>query len=922
MDYIIHSSALIALSYIIYRFFLSKETFYGLNRWVLLTLIVLSFTLPFITVPENLSFRNLLTQETLSTSNLSEISSNTIELSQQSVISQESKIPSTSSETVATATHSNSISLDWKTIVFYIYILGILVFGIHFLIQLGVLVYRILKYPTVEVDDYKIIETDKNHAPYSFLNRIFMNPSQYNPDTYLQILKHEQMHIKGKHTVDMLLVELLVMLQWFNPFAWLYRKAIDNNLEYLTDDGMLNIGENKEAYQMNLLKVSTPNMPTGLATSYNQSFLKKRILMMNSKKSTAKSGWKYLIIIPLLAITVLSFNPIKPNVSLVDTTIETIDDPIVKTDKISVLKMDYTKGVWDAEVGGGKLCIMYRSAEPLKRNFWSTTRCYEPEYFNGFPTGDRQQLVITKDAGTMTYIGQFENNLGDGRYTFEPDQSFTKSLKAYGLEGNNRDLVHCFLTGFDNAYLAYLKKENLNINQDDFEDIIHKSLPLDKLKMYRKELASLGYTDYTMEEISKLNLFDVDIKYINFVNKINTTKASLKKIIKAKIHNVTPEFITSYTSKGYGKMSLDDYMKLKIHNVTPDFITSFKKEGYGDISTKEAKNLKIHNVTPKYIKSIKKIGYPNVSLKEAKELKIHNVSPEYITSLKKIGYPNITLKEAKKLKIHNITSDLIQSYKKSGQSNLSIQDIVKLKIHNVTPGQSRGSHNHSDVFDNSDSQSSSTNSYGKSYQDSKGDPNEFIKQFKELGYKNISVDQIIALKIHNVTPEFIKKFNTAGYKNIPIDDVIGLKIHNVTPEFINSFKKAGYKNISLDKASALRIHNVSPDTAAEYNKLGYKDIGIDELISLKIHNVSPEYLQAFKKTRFGNLPLDEIISFKIHRVTPEFVKSFEDIGYKNITAAQAQSLKIHRVTPEFVKSLKEQDKDISLDQAIRIKIHF
>lgn len=64
------------------------------------------------------------------------------------------------------------------------------------------------------------------------------------------------------------------------------------------------------------------------------------------------------------------------------------------------------------------------------------------------------------------------------------------------------------------------------------------------------------------------------------------------------------------------------------------------------------------------------------------------------------------------------------------------------------------------------------------------------------------------------------------------------------------------------------------------------------------------------------------MSFKIHRVTPEFVQSFKDIGFKNITADQAKSLKIHNVTPEFIKSLKEQDKDISLEQAIRIKIHF
>ena len=915
IDYIIHSSALIGLSYIIYRFFLSKETFYGLNRWVLLSLIILSFTLPLISVPQSLSFKKAVDQEI------------SVSLPTEYAQSATATAPSTSGINIqetqiitedGTSLTASETFIDWKSILVYIYILGIMVFGVHFIIQLGVLLYRILRYPTIEVDDYKIIETNKKHAPYSFWNRIFMNPSQYQPDTYLQILKHEQLHIKGRHSFDMLLVELLVTLQWFNPFAWLYRKAIDNNLEYLTDDSMLNIGEDKETYQMNLLKVSTPNMPTGLATSYNQSFLKKRILMMNSKKSTAKSGWKYLIIIPLLALTVFSFNPVQPNATSITHVDENDMPPTTETNITTLAKNDYTRGVWDAEVGGGKLCVMYRSAEPLKRNYWSITRCYDPSYFANFPAGDRQELKVTADAGTLTYIGQFDNKLGDGRYVFEPNEGFKKTLTSYGLQAENRDLMHCFLTGFDNKYLAYLKTENLNLDQDDFEDIIHKALPLDKLKSYRKDLAQLGYSQYSMEEIAKLNLFDVDANYIKFVNNLNGSKVSLKKITKAKIHSLTPEFVKSYASAGYGKMSLDDYMKLKIHNVTPDFITSFKKAGYGDISVKDARNLKIHNVTPKYVSSFKNAGYKNVSLKEAKEMKIHNVTLEYINDLKKLGYSNITLGEAKKLKIHNVTPDLILAYKKSGQSNLSLQEVVKLKIHNVTPGQVKVAKNYSS---DGDSESSSTNSYGSS-QDLQNTPGDYIKQFKALGYEDITVDQIISLKIHNVTPDFIKGYHKTGYKNIPLDDVVGLKIHGVTPEFIETFKKAGYSNISLDKAMALKIHNVSPDSAAEYKKIGYNNLSMDDLISLKIHNVTPEYIKEFKQSRFGDLPLDDIMSFKIHRITPEFIKSFEDIGYKNLSADQIQSLKIHNVSPEFVQSLKKEDPSISLDQAIRIKIHF
>lgn len=919
MAYIIYSSALIGLSYIIYQLFLCKETFYHLNRWVLVGLVLVSFCLPFISVPENISFKTTIfqpstdseMQQTAITENNSTPMENTIPFS-------DSAPATATSESITETITPSIIALDWQSILLYIYVLGVMAFGINFLIQLAVLIFRMIKYPSIEVDAYKIVETDTNHAPYSFWNRIFINPNQYNPDTYLQILKHEQMHISGAHSLDMLLVELLVTIQWFNPFAWLYRKAIDNNLEYLTDDGMLKKGEDKEVYQMNLLKVSTPDMPTGLATSYNQSFLKKRIIMMNSKKSTAKSGWKYLIIIPLLALTVLSFNPVHMNPTTTENDAfysDELETPSEEHFEESKFKNDYTKGSWDAELGGGKLCIMYRNAEPLKRSYWSITRCYDPSFFAGFPAGNKQNFKITRDAGTMLFTGEFQNGLGDGRYTFTPNTNFSKALKNYGFSADNEKLVHCFLTDFDEAYLAYLKQENLSLDQDDFEDIIHKGLSLDKLKMYRKGLANLGYNNYTMNEVSKLNLFDADIEYIKFINKVNGQQTSLKKITKAKIHNLSPEFIKSYVDNGYKKMSLEDYMKLKIHNVSPDFIANFKKEGYTDISAKQAQNLKIHNVTPEYVQAYKNAGFKNITLKEAQNLKIHNVTPEFIKSFQKMGYSNITLKEAKNLKIHNVTPGLVESYKKAGQNNISLKEAVKLKIHNVTPQLTNAAQQYS--------QSSSTNSSGKGYQKSQQTtPNDFIKQFKALGYDDVSVDDIISLKIHNVTPDFIKRYHDAGYKNIPLDEVVGLKIHNVTPEFIDTFKKAGYKNISLDEAKSLKIHNVSPNYASEYAKMGYNNLSMDDLMSLKIHNVSPQFIKDFKKTRFGNLPLDDIISFKIHNVTPEFVKPFEDLGYSNISADQARSLKIHGVTPEFVKSLKDQDNDISLEQAIRIKIHF
>ncbi len=138
---------------------------------------------------------------------------------------------------------------------------------------------------------FRIVELTGDKAPCSFGNNIFINPEKYDWETYSQILLHEMVHIQQRHSFDILLAELVLVLQWFNPFAWFYRTEVESNLEFLTDDAVLEHKEvERSSYQMSLLKVSAPHLSLGITTNYNQSLLKKRILMMNAKKSNIHIG--------------------------------------------------------------------------------------------------------------------------------------------------------------------------------------------------------------------------------------------------------------------------------------------------------------------------------------------------------------------------------------------------------------------------------------------------------------------------------------------------------------------------------------------------------------------------------------------------------------------------------------------------------
>jgi hypothetical protein len=190
-----------------------------------------------------------------------------------------------------------------------LYWCGVAAFGLNFLLQVIVLLRQAYKSPAIQDGQFRIVELDTDKAPCSFGNYIFINPAKYDWETYSQILLHEKIHIKQGHSFDLLLAELMLVFQWFNPFAWLYRKELENNLEFLTDSDVLNNNEvERELYQMSLLKVSVPNLSLRITTNYNQSLLKKRIVMMNAKKSNIHTTWKYFFLLPLMAFLMCAFN--------------------------------------------------------------------------------------------------------------------------------------------------------------------------------------------------------------------------------------------------------------------------------------------------------------------------------------------------------------------------------------------------------------------------------------------------------------------------------------------------------------------------------------------------------------------------------------------------------------------------------------
>lgn len=299
--YLLKSSIVLSILHLFFVLFLQKETFHSFNRWILLGIILLSLFLPACTTPEWLS--NL--GQVLFPPNTSAIPLENI--SETPGLSSTNPVTSPAPASSISASSKLPFTINWKGLLVLGYLLGVTIFICRFFAQLLSVIALMLMHPRERKDGFLFVYPSNLIAPFSFFKAIFIGKNDY-PTTILdQIISHEKIHATQRHTWDILWAEVLIVFQWFNPLAWRHRRTVEMNLEYLVDQEILNNGTNPKSYQYSLLKVAVPNYPITLATNYNSSRLKQRIIMMQQKKSSFASSWKYLLFLPLSLVIWMAF---------------------------------------------------------------------------------------------------------------------------------------------------------------------------------------------------------------------------------------------------------------------------------------------------------------------------------------------------------------------------------------------------------------------------------------------------------------------------------------------------------------------------------------------------------------------------------------------------------------------------------------
>ncbi len=288
--YILKSAVCLAGFYLFYRLLLSHETFHRFNRIALLSLLVLSCIVPLVEVtveqPTGMEQPFLTLEEIMLLAQMD--------------------APARTEAAVAP-------SFTWREAVLLVYALGIGFFLLRNVWSL-VRMLRLIRGSRMQKreDGIVLITHRKQIAPFNWMKFVVLSEKDLE-ENGREILTHEYAHIRNGHSIDLLVADVCIFFQWFNPVAWLLKQELQNIHEYEADESVIAQGIDAKSYQLLLIKKAVGTRLYSMANSFNHSSLKKRITMMLKKKSNPWARAKYLYVLPVAAVAVAAFA--RPEVS-------------------------------------------------------------------------------------------------------------------------------------------------------------------------------------------------------------------------------------------------------------------------------------------------------------------------------------------------------------------------------------------------------------------------------------------------------------------------------------------------------------------------------------------------------------------------------------------------------------------------------
>ena len=448
--YILKSSVCLVVFYLFYRLLLSRETFHRFNRVALLSILLLSCLLPLVevTVEEQ-----------------TEVHQTMMTLEQWLMLADMMNTADT------TDLQAEEVTVTWIQVALLVYLAGILLFALrngYSLLKLGGLLKSGRKENLSKYIDggekVTLIVHDRDIAPFSWMKCIVISEKDLDENAR-EILIHELAHIQNRHSWDLLVADICIFFQWFNPASWLLKQELQNIHEYEADETVIEKGVDAKQYQLLLIKKAVGTRLYSMANSFNHSKLKKRITMMLKEKSNPWAKLKYLYILPVAAIAVTAFA--RPEIS------ETAEE-------ISAVKVNDLTAIVEA-----------KAIKSTEESVQISTVSQDTVKVNYVPTEVSRKLQGTAVFEVVEEMPEFPGGVDAMMEYLQKELRYPESAKEKGIQG--RVTVQCIIDKEGNVTNS---KVTRSVDKDmDTEAIrLVKAMPKWKPGMQKGKAVAVKYT--------------------------------------------------------------------------------------------------------------------------------------------------------------------------------------------------------------------------------------------------------------------------------------------------------------------------------------------------------------------------------------------------------------------------------------------
>ena len=335
MKTILFSAVAIALFFGLYAATLRRSNLFRLRRFYLVGTLALSLVLPFVSLemPSRVTaVAQPYTQHFGMTQEPAVVQVDVAGETKTKAVESTADMTNMTTETRGTTETAKTFS--FKDVIWYGYVLGC---GVAFILLVVKLFKTFSYYRRSELSDelstgdmcVRVLGEPDGNLPFSFLRSVFVNPQVFTKSELQQVLRHERTHIRQRHTWDLLFTEAVRVMQWFNPFIYLYTRELSSVHEYLADEAVLSCGFSRRDYLELLYKQLCVGKFVPVGNSFRHLLTKKRILMMSQPVKRRVSAWWLLALVPIIAgLLLVNCHPKTETIAEEEAVEEVIDEPV------------------------------------------------------------------------------------------------------------------------------------------------------------------------------------------------------------------------------------------------------------------------------------------------------------------------------------------------------------------------------------------------------------------------------------------------------------------------------------------------------------------------------------------------------------------------------------------------------------------